>query len=45
MASWSSGRHSALGSEGPEFEAWFHQVAIKSLGKALYMSSQQPGVK
>ena len=36
VASWSSGRHSALGSEGHGFESWFHQIDVESLGKALY---------
>ena len=39
VASCSSRGHSALGSEGPEFESWFHQVDVESLGKALYMHS------
>ena len=30
-----SGRHSTLGSEGPEF--WFNQVGVESLEKALYL--------
>ena len=37
VSSWSSGRHSALGSEGPEFESLFHQVDVESMEKALYM--------
>ena len=35
VASWSSGRHLALGSGGPGFESWLCQVDVESLGKAL----------
>ena len=37
VASWSSGRYSALGPKGPEFETWFHQVDVEPSGKDLYM--------
>ena len=37
VMSWSSCRHSALGSKDPEFESWLNQVNVESLGKALYM--------
>ena len=30
LASWSSGKHSALGSEGPEFESCFHCNKVKN---------------
>ena len=36
LASWSSGRHMALGSGGPGFESWLCQVDVESLRKALY---------
>ena len=37
VASWSSGRHLALGSGDPGFKSCLCQVDVESLGKALYM--------
>ena len=37
VASWSSSRHLAFGSEGLEFKSWLHQVDNESFDKALCM--------
>ena len=42
VASWSSGRHLALGSRGPGFESWLCQVDVESLGKAFSLHFLTP---
>ena len=42
LAMWSSGRHLALGSEGPGSESWLCQVKFESLGKGSLHAFPHP---